>query len=72
MSRRCYTVARLLEELDIPRRTFYELLAKGELPFLEEIQPRIGRHARYRADLIDRYLANQWRQARPMPRKVPA
>lgn len=58
---RCYIVPQLLEKLVLSRSTFFDLLHRGELPFLEEIKPRIGRRARYRADLVDRYLENQWR-----------
>jgi hypothetical protein len=60
MSARCYTTAQLLDILDMPRRTFFTLKAAGKLPFLEELKPRIGRRARFRADLVDRWLANQW------------
>lgn len=60
MSARCYTIAQLLEALQIPRRTFFELRKAGKIPCLEELKPRIGRRVRYRADLIDRYLENQW------------
>jgi hypothetical protein len=62
MSAKCYTVAQLLgpDLLNMPRRTFFTLKAAGKLPFLEEIRPRIGRCARFRADLVDRWLANQW------------
>jgi len=61
---RCYTVAQLLQLLTLPRRTFFTLKKAGRLPFLEELKPRIGRRARYRADLVDRYLAGQWGQPR--------
>lgn len=66
MTPRCYTIARLLERdmLDMPRRTFFTLKKAGKLPFLDEIKPRVGRRIRYRADLIDRYLAGQWGQPR--------
>lgn len=66
MSARCYTVAQLLgvELLNMPRRTFFTLKRAGKLPFLEELKPRIGRRIRYRADLVDRYLAGQWGQPR--------
>jgi len=66
MSARCYTIARLLEPdmLDMPRRTFFTLKKAGKLPFLDELKPRIGRRLRYRADLVDRYLAGQWGQPR--------
>jgi excisionase family DNA binding protein len=61
---RCYTVADVLERLNLSRRTFYKLLAAGRLPFLEELRPRLGRRPRYRADLVDRYVAGQWGQPR--------
>lgn len=61
---RCYTVPELLEKLQMPKRTFTELRAAGKLPFLEELLPRLGRSARYRADLIDRYLRGEWGQPR--------
>ena len=63
---RTYTVAQLLSVdcLNMPRRTFFRLRSKGELPFLEELRPRLGRVVRYRADLVDRYLAGQWGQSR--------
>lgn len=57
---RCYTVPEVLEKLQMPKRTFTALKAAGKLPFLEELWPRLGRRARYRADLIDRYLRGQW------------
>jgi hypothetical protein len=65
MSPRCYTVAQILDLFTMPRRTFFTLRKAGRLPFLEELKPRIGRRIRYRADLVDRYLANQW-QPRPL------
>lgn len=63
-SYRVYTVAQLLgpDLLNMNRKTFFRLRAKGELPFLEEIEPRLGRVIRYRADLVDRYLAGQWQR----------
>ena len=61
---KCYTVLQILELLQMPRRTFYELRRTGKLPCLEELKPRLGRRIRYRADLIDRYLAGQWGQPR--------
>lgn len=64
MSARCYTVAQLLDLLSLSRSTFFTLKGTHQLPFLEELRPRIGRRARYRADLVDRYLAGQWGQAR--------
>lgn len=63
---RCYTVAQLLgvDLLNMPRRTFFTLKAAGKLPFLQEIEPRLGRRIRYRAEPVDRYLAGQWGQPR--------
>jgi hypothetical protein len=57
---RCYTTAQLLDILTMPRTTFFTLKQAGKLPFLEELKPRIGRCARYRADLVDRYLQGTW------------
>jgi len=57
---RCYLIPQLLEMLQISRRRFEEQRAAGKLPFLEELQPRMGR-PRYRADLVDRYLAGEYR-----------
>jgi len=67
-SPRCYTLKQLLspELLNMPRRTFFTLRKAGELPFLEELQPRVGRCMRFRADLVDRYLSGQWRHQPPM------
>lgn len=64
MSARCYTVPQLLERMQIPRSTFFTLKRAGKLPFLEELKPRVGRRARYRADLIDRYLDGEWGRSR--------
>lgn len=66
MSPRCYTVAQLLsvDLLNMPRRTFFTLKRAGQLPFLVELKPRLGRRIRYRADLVDRYLAGEWGQPR--------
>ena len=52
----------MVQTVNVPVRTFALHLAAGALPFLDELNPRIGRIARYRADLIDRYLAGQWGQ----------
>jgi excisionase family DNA binding protein len=64
----CYTVAELCTLLHLSRSSFYEARDKGRLPFLEELRPRIGRVLRYRADLVDRYLAGAWK---PAPVAVP-
>ena len=64
----CYTVADLCERLHLSRSSFYEARNAGRLPFLEELRPRIGRVIRYRADLVDRYLAGAWK---PAPVAVP-
>ena len=53
---RCYTVAQLLSMLQLSRSVFFMLKSTGQLPFLEELRPRIGRKIRFRADLVDRYL----------------
>ena len=57
---RCYTLPQLLGRLQLTRTTFYRLHAAGRLPFVSELRPRLGRTVRYRADLVDRYLAGQW------------
>jgi hypothetical protein len=60
---RCYTIPEVLDRLQMERRTFERLRRRGQLPFLEELRPRLGRRARYRADLIDQYLDGRWRSA---------
>lgn len=65
---RAYTTGQLLDLLNIPRSTFYELRRRGDLPMLDELKPRLGRSARYRADLVDRYLAGQWHGPRAFRR----
>jgi excisionase family DNA binding protein len=55
---RCYTVDQVCELLQLRRSTFYDLLRRGQLPFLDELKPRLGRLRRFRADLVDRYLQN--------------
>jgi excisionase family DNA binding protein len=64
----CYTVAEVCELLQLAPSSFYEARAAGRLPFLEELRPRIGKKIRYRADLVDRYLAGAWK---PAPVAVP-
>jgi len=64
MESRCYTTRDVLRKLQMAKSTFTKLHRQGRLPFLEELRPRLGRQARYRADLIDRYLAGQWGQPR--------
>jgi hypothetical protein len=59
-SARAYTIATICALLDdMPRSTFYVLKRAGRLPFLDECWPRLGRTIRYRAEPIDRYLANR-------------
>jgi hypothetical protein len=57
---RCYLIPELLERLHMSKQTFVRQRKAGALPFLEELRPRIGRRPRYRADLVDRYLAGEW------------
>jgi hypothetical protein len=57
---RVYTTADVLAKLQLTARTFSRLKKDQALPFLEEVKPRLGRYPRYRADLVDRYLAGQW------------
>lgn len=63
---RCYLIEQLLgmDMLNMTRATFFELRRAGKLPFLVELKPRLGRVIRYRADLVDQYLAGQWGQPR--------
>lgn len=57
---RCYTAAQIIAFLQISKCSFFALKRRGQLPFLEELRPRLGRTVRYRADLVDRYLAGGW------------
>lgn len=57
---RCYTVAQVLGKLQMSRATFHRLRRAGSLPCVEELKPRLGGRARFRADLVDRWLANQF------------
>jgi hypothetical protein len=61
---RCYLVDEVCKKLQLSRRTFNRQRKAGALPFLEELRPRIGRRPRYRADLVDRYLAGEWGRPR--------
>jgi predicted DNA-binding transcriptional regulator AlpA len=67
---RCYTVKQLLDVLQLSRSAFFRLRKAGQLPFLEELSPRLGRTPRYRADLVDRYLANTWGGPRAVRRSA--
>ncbi len=69
-SPRCYTVGQLLDLLQMKISTFTTLKRTGQLPFLEELQPRLGKRVRYRAEPIDRYLAGQWGQPRSFRRSA--
>ena len=55
----CYTAPVVRQLLHMPLRTWYRALKNGDLPFLEELQPRT-KPRRYRKEPIDRYLAGQW------------
>jgi hypothetical protein len=57
---RCYTAAQIIGFLQISVSSFFEMKRRGQLPFLEELRPRLGRTVRYRADLVDRYLSGRW------------
>lgn len=65
---RCYTLAQVLEKLHLSRSALYEAKRRGRLPFLQEIVPRVGVKRRFRADLIDLYLAGQWNTSRALRR----
>jgi hypothetical protein len=62
--RECYTLDQVIEKMQMPRRTFFTLKKAGLLPWVEEIRPRAGRRIRYRKDLLDRYIAGQFRGPR--------
>lgn len=62
IERGAYTIAQVCERISMPRRTFFDLRARGELPFLDEVKPRLGRIVRYRADLVDQWVANQFQR----------
>jgi hypothetical protein len=64
MKPRAYTRADLCAILNIPRRSFFHHLKAGHLPMCEELKPRIGRVPRYRADLVDQYVENQFGRPR--------
>lgn len=61
---RCYTRREALARLKMAPSTFTRLKGLGKLPCVVELLPRLGHCARYRADLIDRWLAGQWRTPR--------
>ena len=60
LDRGAYTITEVCERISMPRSTFYRLLAAGELPFIEEVQPRLGKRPRFRADLVETFVANQF------------
>jgi Helix-turn-helix domain len=64
----CYTAREIQQRLKMSRTTFNDLKRAGKLPFLEELKPRLGGVIRYRADLVERYLAGQWGQPRLLRR----
>jgi hypothetical protein len=68
--RRSYTADQLVQKLSMTRSTFLHLKKAGKLPFLEELRPRTGESVRYRAEPIDRYLANGWAVSRQHVRKT--
>jgi hypothetical protein len=68
MSPACYTAREIQQRLKMSRTTFNDLKRAGKLPFLEELKPRLGGVIRYRADLVERYLAGQWGQPRLLRR----
>jgi len=70
MTTRCYTLEQVLAMLQLSRTAFQRARTAGDLPFLEELRPRIGRRVRYRADLIDQYLSGSWRP-RPVSAALP-
>ena len=67
---RCYTVAEVRAKLKLSLSTFHRLRRLGQLPFLDELRPRLGKVPRYRAEPVDRYLANQWGRPRLLSRRA--
>lgn len=61
---RALTITDVCAALNIPKRSFFHLRRAGQLPMCQELKPRIGRVVRYRADVIDRWLAGEWGQPR--------
>jgi hypothetical protein len=59
MSAACYTGPVVRALLNMPPRTFARALKNGELPFLEELQPRT-KPRRYKKEPVDRYLRGEW------------
>ena len=59
---RCYTVAEVRAKLKLSLSTFHRLRRLGQLPFLDELRPRLGK--------VDRYLANQWGRPRLLSRRA--
>jgi predicted DNA-binding transcriptional regulator AlpA len=60
-TRRCYSAAEIIAFLGISESGFFKLKKRNKLPFLQELKPRLSARAiRYRADLVDRYLAGEW------------
>ncbi len=57
LDRGCLTITEVCERISLSRTSFYRLRDAGELPFLEEVQPRLGKRPRYRADLVEHYVA---------------
>jgi len=57
---RCYTLKEILAKLQMGESTLRRLRAQGRLPMLEELRPRLGRKARFKAELVDRYLLGEW------------
>jgi hypothetical protein len=63
MNAACYTARDIQQRLKMSRATFHVLKRAGKLPFLEELKPRLGGVIRYRADLVETYLRNEWQRA---------
>lgn len=59
----CLTIAQVCARISMPRRTFTRLRDAGQLPFLEEVQPRLGMRPRYRADLVEQYVAGTFNRS---------
>lgn len=55
-ARRCYSTRQILGFLGISRSTFFAWKKSHRLPWLVALDTPVGCAARYRADLVDRFL----------------
>lgn len=58
-ARRCYSTRQILSFLGISKSTFFTWKKSHRLPWLVALDTPVGCAARYRADLVDRFLDGQ-------------